>query len=705
MSSRRLLLCSVAVLVCTAISRLLAAPVTVGTKGNEPLLALASDGTLYISALQHIYRSTDSGNTWTELPGPIFASQLNLNSDSSMAVDPGNRLYFTFDYPYAGTTAVCTTDDKGVTWACNPAVVPGGTDRMWVLAPSNDAAYEVTNEGLYETTFLTSTDRGTTWTPRAVGTGILEPQTGPLLQKRCSSSVLQVAKIYGNSDAEAQIQFYVYEPSSPGAVLSEMRPAGLKLPTALPSAALSLDGILYVASEEVNAAGGRQVVVARSPDEGKTWTKLPPLPATVTGTATFTWLAAGEPGHIGVIYYYTTDNGDPAALTDSTWSAVWAESFNGDTAAPTWNFTTLENPVHTGRICAAADCMGTDRFAGDFINALIEPTGIAHLTWMRRENGTGPISIRYTNLMAGPLANYTPAPCSPATPTPTPTASPTPTATSSPSPTPTATASGTPANVQLLNISGRVFTQSSDKVGIGGFIIQGSDFKRVMVRAIGPSLKVNGNPLPGAVQDPIIELHDNSGGVITNDDWRSTQESDIQQSGLAPSDNRESAILTTLRQGQYTTVIRGANGATGVGLIEVYDLQSTNSSELGNLSVRANAGTDDNVIIDGMIIRGGTPKRVLFRAIGPSLHNGGVTGELQDPLLELHDGNGTATTTNDNWKQASNASDIEATGLAPTDDRESAILVTLPSGNYTTVLRGVNRTTGIAVSEAYRLNN
>jgi hypothetical protein len=351
--------------------------------------------------------------------------------------------------------------------------------------------------------------------------------------------------------------------------------------------------------------------------------------------------------------------------------------------------------------------MGTDRFAGDFINALIEPTGIAHLTWMRRENGTGPISIRYTSLMAGPLASYTPAPCSAATPTPTPSASPTstPTATPASSPTPTATPGGTPANVQLLNVSGRVFTQSSDKVGIGGFIIQGSDFKRVMVRAIGPSLKVNGNPVPGALQDPVIELHDDSGGVITNDNWRSTQESDIQQSGLAPSDNRESAILTTLRQGAYTTVIRGANGATGVGLIEVYDLQSTNASELGNLSVRANVGTDDNVIIDGMIIRGGTPKRVLFRAIGPSLHNSGVTGELQDPVLELHDGNGTVMTTNDNWRQASNASDIEATGLAPADDRESAILQTLPSGNYTTVLRGANNTSGIAISEAYKLNN
>jgi cell division septation protein DedD len=487
-----------------------------------------------------------------------------------------------------------------------------------------------------------------------------------------------------------------------------MRPTGLKLPVALPSAALSLDGTLYVASEEVNAAGGRQVVVARSANEGKNWTKLPPLPATTTGTATFSWIAAGAPGHIGVIYYYTTDNGDAGALINSTWSVVWAESFNGDTASPTWTVTTLEQPVHKGRICAAADCMGTDRFAGDFINSLIDPTGRAHLTWMRREGGTGAISIRYTNIMAGPPSTYTSPPCNSPTPTPTPTAtppaSPTPTATATPTPTPTPTPSGTPANVQLLNISGRLLAQVSDKVGIGGFIIQGSDFKRVIVRALGPSLNVNGKPVPGALQDPVVELHDNSGGVITNDNWRSTQENDIQQTGLAPSDNRESAILTTLRRGDYTAIIRGADGGMGVALVEIYDLQSNNAAELGNLSVRADVRADDNVLIDGLIIRGGAPKRVLLRALGPSLHNSGISGELQDPILELHDGNGNLMTRNDNWKQASNAGDIQATGLAPTDERESAILMTLTAGNYTAVVSGPNQTTGIALAEAYKLD-
>lgn len=189
-----------------------------------------------------------------------------------------------------------------------------------------------------------------------------------------------------------------------------------------------------------------------------------------------------------------------------------------------------------------------------------------------------------------------------------------------------------------------------------------------------------------------------------NDNWRSTQENDIQQTGLAPSDDRESAIVTTLRSGQYTAIIRGANGSTGVGLVEIYDLQSTNTSELGNLAVRADVRTDDNVLIEGLIIRGGTPKRVLLRAIGPSLGNSKITSALQDPVLELHDGNGTLMTRNDNWKQASNAAEIQATGLAPADDRESAILMTLSSGNYTAIVSGVNRTTGIALAEAYKLD-
>jgi hypothetical protein len=378
-------------------------PVTVGVDGNEPLLAAAPDGTLYISALQHIYSSTDSGATWTELLEPIYASTINLNSDSSISVDPGNRLYFTFDYPYAGTTAVCTSDDRGVTWNCNPAVVPGGTDRMWTLAPTLTDDYEVTNEGLYETAFLHSTDRGSTWTPTALGAGLLEPQTGPLLQKPGSNNVLQIIKIFGTLPQEVpELKLYVYSPNSAGSIIAAVRSTGLPIPLALPSAALGKDGELWVATEQTNGAGGFSVVLAHSPDEGVTWSKLAPIPGTTSGTAIFSWVAAGSPGHVGVIYYYTQDNGDPGSLTNSTWSTMWAESFNADTAVPTWTVTQVEAGTHTGAICIASSCSGDQRFAGDFINALIDTNDVAHLTWMAEDMATQKTTIRYERIKTPP---------------------------------------------------------------------------------------------------------------------------------------------------------------------------------------------------------------------------------------------------------------------------------------------------------------
>jgi hypothetical protein len=245
-----------------------------------------------------------------------------------------------------------------------------------------------------------------------------------------------------------------------------------------------------------------------------------------------------------------------------------------------------------------------------------------------------------------------------------------------------------------LNISGRVVAQTGDKVGIAGFIVKGSGFKRVIARALGPSIKVNGQPVPGTLQDPILELHDSNGQVLTNDNWRTGgQEAEIQQSGLAPGDDREAAIIRAVPAGNFTAIIRGANNTTGIGLIEVYDLGTVTAAEkegrierpnapeavieLGNLSVRADVQTGDNVLIDGIILRGGMPKRVLFRVLGPSIKASDGTplsGRLQNPELEL-------------------------------DDRESVVLMTLTPGNYTTVVRGVNNTTGIAVSEAYKLDN
>jgi N-acetylneuraminic acid mutarotase len=275
-----------------------------------------------------------------------------------------------------------------------------------------------------------------------------------------------------------------------------------------------------------------------------------------------------------------------------------------------------------------------------------------------------------------------------------------------PSPTPTATPTATPVNVQMLNISGRIFVQTGDTVGFAGFIFQGGTSKRVLIRAIGPSLNVSGNSIASALQNPFLELRDGNGILLnSNDNWRTGgQETEIEQSGLAPADDRESALIATLGPATYTGVIRGVNDTVGIATIEIYDLQATAPGELANLSVRGDVRTDDDVLIAGLILQGGTPKRVMFRAIGPSLGGKGVSGALQDPTLALHNGNGSLVLSNDNWQQAPNAAEIQSSGLAPTDGRESAILMTVVPDSYTGIVRGVDRTTGIALAEAYKLD-
>ena len=257
--------------------------------------------------------------------------------------------------------------------------------------------------------------------------------------------------------------------------------------------------------------------------------------------------------------------------------------------------------------------------------------------------------------------------------------------------------------VHLANISTRAFVQTGDNVMIGGFIITGGGQKKVIVRAIGPSLVNHGitNPL----QDPTLELHDHTGAVIaSNDDWMNApNQQEIIDSGLPPSNNLESAILTSLNPGNYTAIVRGVNNGTGIALVEGYDLDPAAGSKLGNISTRALVQTGDNVMIGGLIITGTGQENVIVRAIGPSLAQYGITNPLADPTLELHDGNGAVIAFNDNWKDSQQA-EIEATGLPPSDDAESAIVQTLAPGNYTAIVRDVNNTIGVALVEVFGLN-
>lgn len=257
-----------------------------------------------------------------------------------------------------------------------------------------------------------------------------------------------------------------------------------------------------------------------------------------------------------------------------------------------------------------------------------------------------------------------------------------------------------PAHV--ANISSRAQVNTDDQVAIAGFIIGGTQAKRVAIRGIGPSLQAFG--LQNTLPDPVLELHDNSSVLATNDNWRDTQESEIQASGYAPANDFESVIIASLPPGAYTAILSGANHTTGIGLIEVYDLDPQANSILKNVSTRAFVGNDDQALIGGIITQPleGNSKRILLRAIGPSLAPFGLQGLLLDPALDLHNADGAIIASNDNWRD-SQEFDITSTGLQPADGREAAIAITLAPGNYTGVVRAANGQTGVALVEVYDL--
>lgn len=257
---------------------------------------------------------------------------------------------------------------------------------------------------------------------------------------------------------------------------------------------------------------------------------------------------------------------------------------------------------------------------------------------------------------------------------------------------------------QAVNLSTRIFVQTGDNVGIGGFIIAGNGPKHVIIRGIGPSLTSSGVPVAGVLVDPVLELHGPCAfGTITNDNWRDTQGAQIIADGLAPTDDRESAIDATLAPGAYTAVLRGKNNTTGVAVVEVYDLDTAAASKLANLSTRAFVDTGDNVVIAGFILGNNNGNdMVVVRGLGPSLASAGIQGALSDPILELHDSTGSTLITDNDWQDDPvQAAQIIAAGLAPSNAKESAIAATLPPGNYTAILRGVNNTTGVGLVEIY----
>ena len=276
---------------------------------------------------------------------------------------------------------------------------------------------------------------------------------------------------------------------------------------------------------------------------------------------------------------------------------------------------------------------------------------------------------------------------------------------------------------KLTNISTRALVETGENVVIGGFIVQGSEAKRVIIRAIGPELTQHG--VPDALHNPTLELHDGTGALIaSNDNWVTTiiggiitqnQVRDIMNSGYAPSNGLESAIIADLQPGNYTAIVRGVNNTTGVGLVEVYDLNpgTISPSVLRNISSRSLVLEGDNVMSGGFIVQGSGTKRVIVRAIGTELTRYGVQNVLTDPTLELHDGTGALIASNDNWQTTviggiitkDQVTDIQNSGHAPTQPSESAIIAEeLPPGRYTAIVRGKNIIVGVALVEVYDLD-
>lgn len=259
-----------------------------------------------------------------------------------------------------------------------------------------------------------------------------------------------------------------------------------------------------------------------------------------------------------------------------------------------------------------------------------------------------------------------------------------------------------------LNVSTRLQVLDGENVLIGGFIVGGSSTKKVIVRAIGPSLEAYS--VSGTLSDPVVELYDGSGVLIeSNDNWRlnsqtqQSQEAAIAETSLAPANDRESAIVATLDpEKAYTVVVHGAHGETGVSVVEVYDLSSTNAAALANISTRGFVQSGDKVMIAGFILGGNNGKgEVVVRALGPSLAQSQITNPLANPSLELFDANGQVIASNDDWNDMSGGA-IQSSGLQPQNSLESAIRIILPAGAYTAVVGGHGKS-GVGLVEVYNL--
>ena len=672
---------------------------------SDPVLNSNETGNFfYLSLLQsfcdNMWRSLNGGQSWTRLQ----ADGGGGGGDKQwFTIDKTNSTGHGFQYQAWSTAATCgggqfsRSTDGGVTWM-NPISIPnspiwgtpdvdsngnlflgGESNTFWCLRSTNAKNGGVTP----------SFDQTT-----AVNLGG-DLDFGDLINPGGLAGQLFLA--VDRSGGSTNNNVYM---------LASVQPTGFNSGTDVMFVRSTNGGLSFSAPHRIND----------DPINHNKWHWLGTLSVAPNGRIDSVWLDtrnAANNTDSQLFYSYSLDGG-------VNWSpnVSVSNSFNPFLGYPNQNkmgdYITIVSDNTGGNVAYAA----TFNLEEDVYYVRVAPGGAPTPT--PTPSGT-PTPTPTATATATPTATATATPTATATatvaPSPTPTAtatvapSPTPTATATvaPSATPTATPSPTPTGTptpaaQAINLSTRMRVQTGDNVGIGGFIITGSAPKHVLLRAIGPSL--TGSGVPDALADPVLELHGPGAFVtITNDNWRDdpVQAALILADGIPPTNDLESAIDATLSPGAYTAIVRGKNNTSGVALVEVYDLSQAVLSKLANISTRAFVSTGSNIVIAGFILGGHNGNdRIVVRGLGPSLTAAGVPNALANPTLELRDRNGTLLVANNDWQDnPTQAAELTAAGLAPTNPLEAAIATTLPPGLYTALLAGSNNGTGIGLVEVY----
>ena len=668
---------------------------------SDPVLVTDTTGTFFYNSLlttffDNIWRSLDSGHTWTNLQGTGNATGGDkqwhfLDNTNSTGHGFQYQAWSTAGNNFGGRQFSRSTDG-GVTWM-NPINIPN--QPQW-------GTLDVDSNGLL---FIGGVNVNTdqVWCTRSSNA-----KNGAVTPTFDQSTAVNIGGFFGFSQSinpEGLVgQLFLAVDRSGTATNNNI----YMMASVQPSGAGGAADVMFVRSTNGGVSFSAPQRINDDPVNPNKWHWMSTFAVAPNGRLDSVWLDtrnAANNTDSQLFYSFSTDAG-------VTWSpnAAVSNSFNPFLGYPQQNkmgdYMTMVSD-NTGANVAYSATFNSEE---DVYYVRVSPAGVPTPT-------PGLPTPTPTATPTPTPTPHTPTPTpTPIIPTPTPT--PTPVVTPTSTPAPTATPTGTPVSTptpgitptptpilaaQALNLSTRMRVGAGDNVGIGGFIITGTAPMHVLIRAIGPSLSPG---IPDPLADPVLELHGPGAFVtITDDNWRDdpVQEAAIIATGIQPSNDLEAAIDATLSPGIYTAIVRGKNNTSGVALVEVYDLSQAVPSKLANISTRALVGTGSNVVIAGFILGNGSGNdRVVARGIGPSLTAQGVSNALADPVLELRDSNGTLLVANNDWQDDPvQAAVLIAAGLAPTNPLESGIARTLSPGLYTVLLAGLDNGTGIGLVEVY----